>query len=226
MRYLSLLFIIIVSTACHAQDWDSTEDWSFTTEYEQCDICQDGLYLTSSLGLTIFLDNNGHGPGVSSVIETDRGYLASLALGYHWSDCWAIEVELSRQASDIEMAIINGVSFNAAGHHRVWSVMTNLIYDLNMDLNGFQPYVGMGIGVAHQLLRLKRTGTTDIDDSQNTFALQTLAGLSYPLSPCVDLCFEYRHFLTTDPHFYNQAGTSVQYELSTHSLVVNTRWYF
>ena len=220
-RLLTLLLLTFF-LSLSAQEWDTYDEYNEEPEWG----CFENQYITGTIGFSFFAENDGRGPGLSSSVETETGYITALAWGYTLNACWAAELEVSRRAADIENASVNGIGFSASGHHRIWALMFNVMYDLGTDWGCVQPYVGAGIGIAHQLLRVQGTGTTDIDDSQNGFAFQTISGLAYPVSECLEVCLEHRYFLTSDPRFRNRAGTGVVHELATQSLALNARWYF
>jgi opacity protein-like surface antigen len=144
------------------------------------------------------------------------------------TNCSAIEFEVFREKGNLKNIIINGSgAAGAGGRLRVWGFMTNGIFHASQQIGCLHPFFGIGFGLAHFNIRTSGTGNVfDISDTQTAFAIQTISGLTYPMSDCTDVCLEYRYLFTGDPRFMTGAGAGIKAEFSSYSLNLALRYFF
>jgi opacity protein-like surface antigen len=75
-----------------------------------------------------------------------NGFAANAALGYRF-DPFRIEAEYSFMNNDVDIAGAGGLSSPAAGNVNLRAFMFNLYHDVQVDLFGWQPFLGAGIGI-------------------------------------------------------------------------------
>lgn len=170
-------------------------------------------------------DISGTGVGINRTIDTDKGWAVLPSIGYRYGNGLRTELELGYRQNDVDG--VSGSTFSS-GEINAKSVMLNLLYDVNM--NGrVSPYFGGGVGYArveYDNVRPVGAVTANVDDEDNVFAYQGIAGISYWVSDAVELAAEYRYFATQDPDMRTSAGVSVEGEYDSHAALVGLRWNF
>jgi opacity protein-like surface antigen len=84
------------------------------------------------------------------------------------------------------LPVLGSNDFDLGGKVKVRSIMANALLDFG-DEGGLAFYAGAGLGRA----RVRFFG-----DSDNTFAMQGVAGVRYAVSPTIDIGLKYRYFRT------------------------------
>lgn len=99
--------------------------------------------------------------------------------------------------------------------------MVNGFYDFQTG-TAFTPYVGLGAGYARVSSNgISATGLgATLDDDDNKFAYQAIAGIAYQITPEVALTADYRYFATQDPKFRASTGTTIETEYKTHNVTL------
>jgi OmpA-OmpF porin, OOP family len=131
-------------------------------------------------------------------IEFDQGWavLATTGYGFHNSN-WRIEGEFGYRNNDIDT--VGGVVGRTGGELSSMTLMANVLYDIPVT-ERLTFSLGAGAGVEHSTFD---DGLIDQDEDYN-FAYQGIAGLSYAVSPRLDLTMNYR-YLRTDEADYQGA---------------------
>jgi opacity protein-like surface antigen len=91
-----------------------------------------------------------------------------------------------------------------------YSPMGNLVYESGMQMGGFKPYFGGGLGIA--FLTGELVGFANIDDT--VFAYQGFIGVNRQLSSEAKLFAEYRYFATSEFDIDGLVSTSDEYQAS------------
>lgn len=140
--------------------------------------------------------------------DASVGYYVGGNIGYRFWSLLRLEEELSYQRSDIHSFEKSGIKLHhARGHVNVWSLMTNMLFELNCPFI-ITPYFGGGIGVAHvnghwsghwnKVMRhLSSEGCHHHAKQklrENGFAWQLIAGLKYFICLGLETSLEYRYF--------------------------------
>lgn len=131
-----------------------------------------------------------------ATIGYDTGWAALATMGYAFENSgWRVEGEFGYRHNDIDS--IAGLP--AAGELTSMTLMANVLYDFKL-MDRLTLSVGAGAGAQHSTFD---DGVIDQDEDYN-FAYQGIAGLSYAVSPRLDLTLNYR-YLRTDESSYHGA---------------------
>jgi OOP family OmpA-OmpF porin len=191
-----------------------------------------GWYLGARGGVT-WLDDQSFAispsaGGGSFGVDYERGWGLSGNVGYQFGGPFRLELEVAYRTNDVD-----GVTTSAGtrlpgstGGMNSLAAMVNGLFDFEMGW-GLTPYVGLGLGYARVTADgISATGLGgSVDDDDNKFAYQAIAGLSYWFSPAVALTADYRYFATQDPKF-GVSGGSVETEYKTHNVMVGLTFRF
>ena len=138
------------------------------------------------------------------------GFNVSGAFGRYIDDIKVIRLEGEVLYFQSDVSNISGTA--ASGDLSNASLMFNAFYDFNTDSN-WTPFIGGGIGYAHVTYdNLSVGGATRIDDSDDAFAWQFRAGVSYQLSPSLSINGSYRLYGTDNLIFKDPTNASVTSE--------------
>ncbi len=170
-------------------------------------------------------DISGTGVGINRNVDTDTGWAVMPSIGYRYGNGIRTEFELGYRSNDID-----SVSGSAAGTGEInaKSAMLNLLYDVDTG-SRVMPYIGGGIGYAqvdYDGVGPVGVGVNRVNDDDNVFAYQGIAGLSYWVNETVEVAAEYRYFATQDPDFRTSAGVAVEGEYDSHAALIGLRWNF
>jgi opacity protein-like surface antigen len=171
------------------------------------------------------LDINGR--TVSSQWKSGWGALA--AIGSRWPHGFRTELELSQRVSKV-------VDFNHtspwSGTQWDFSLFVNALYDFHFSAQALQrivPYLGGGVGGAHILwgnnYRSPR-GPTIYDAESTKPGWQGIVGVSYALTPKIDVAADYR---VKGSGAYTFPGSTTgtvidHFEYLTHSIFLSIRY--
>ncbi|HAK62031.1 MAG: outer membrane beta-barrel protein [Pseudomonadota bacterium] len=168
-------------------------------------------------------DISGTGVGINRSVDTDTGWAVLPSIGYRYGNGVRTELELGYRTNDVDS--LSG-AVGGSGELTAKSVMLNLLYDFNIG-GRVSPYIGAGAGYAQvDYDSVAPVGAGRIDDEENVFAYQGIAGLSYWLNNSVELAAEYRYFATQDPDFRTSAGVPVEGEYNSHAALIGFRINF
>ena len=103
------------------------------------------------------------------------------------------------------------------------SVMLNAYYDIDTGTK-ITPYVGAGIGMSHLKSSLK-TNSGEVHESENNFAWQVGAGVSYALTDKVALDAGYRYSDDGDVEI-KSSDFSMKNEAKSHNFLLGLRYEF
>ena len=146
----------------------------------------------------------------TGTVNLDPGFNVSGAFGRYIDDIKVIRLEGEVLYFQSDVSDISGTA--ASGDLSNASLMFNAFYDFNTDSN-WTPFIGGGIGYARvEFDNLSAGGATLIDDSDDTFAWQFRAGVSYQLSPSISINGSYRLYGTDNLTFKDPTGASVNSE--------------
>jgi outer membrane autotransporter protein len=200
-----------------------------------------GLYTSIFGGLNWTKDFKGHTSfaTISSFstshfnvnAPTETGFVVGVAIGYDLSDVVTkglrVELEGSYRHNNVNKGSITlagttlssgGTSTSATGADAVtWAVMANVWYDF--DLGKFKPYVGGGVGWAHNKLVPEVTPIPTAEHED--FAWQLGAGINYQFTPGASIGLGYRYLDSGQQgSFKSFFGTTVDVGDVTHQDVL------
>lgn len=160
-----------------------------------------GGYASVKGGVNSIQDN--HGVGI------DTGYSVDAALGYRYAPQIRFEGEVGFQSAD-------GNGRNEIG---TLTMMANGYYDFN-NLGSWStvltPYVGLGLGAAHQELSVNGGGNSSWE-----LAYSATAGASYNVTSQVALTAEYKYLGTTEIDTVPN-----RFEYNSHNFLAGLRYSF
>jgi len=171
----------------------------------------DKWYVSGAVGITNtsdadFTDGTGD-------VSFDNDINFSGAVGMRVNDNIRTELELSYRKADMDSVTINGVgAASLGGDLKTTSLLANAYYDFTLE-NKFSPYVSAGIGMAHHnasLNSIAGIGFQEINDSDNVFAYQLGAGVSYDIADKTALFAGYRYFASSDAFDAEYAAQEVR----------------
>ncbi|MCB1539177.1 MAG: porin family protein [Rhodospirillales bacterium] len=134
------------------------------------------------------------------------------------------EGEASYHAMKLKNVLANT---NPSGDLKAIALMGNAYYDFNTG-TGFKPYVGAGVGQGFVKFP-KGQGLGNSDSTQNVFAYQAMAGVSYtPESmPQTDWSLGYKYMGFEKPSFSDGAGGHVKLgSLHENAIEAGMRYHF
>lgn len=171
-----------------------------------------GAYISASLGYVVPEDM---GLSAGGTIGRDNGYRFSGAVGYDFRIA-RIEGEFGWQQTDAlnkDITVITG--------------MLNAYYDFRTG-TAFTPFLGAGFGIANvdfNTLDIPPLGR--VDQSESTWAWQTMGGISYALDYRSEIHAMYRYSDIGDVDMRSASGASFTVdEAPTHSFEIGTRVRF
>lgn len=181
------------------------------------------------------LDDN---PVVNN-FDSDQGFGYGASIGYRPAIGNAVarnfrmEVEWNRQTADLDKVDSSFGSFSGNGKTIASAVMANFFYDFVMtdqyrQTKPFYPYIGGGLGWSTIKLDGADSSLGNINDSDNVFAYQFLAGLAYlpQFMPFTEWSLGYRYFDTMDPEFSYVGGGKFSADYNSHNLELGVHFLF
>lgn len=157
--------------------------------------------------------------------KAKNGYMAGAAIGFNCDDVVRVEAELAYRNHGVRDIKANGASLNDVKvdgkpvtnrmKNETFTVMANVYHDFDLDCL-VTPYIGGGIGYAHNRFTPVSTRNVDVTAKKNELAYQGIAGVSYrlpELSSKASVGIEYRYFAT-------------KHHIKDHSVAVNLKRYF
>jgi len=189
-------------------------------------------YFSVGGGYTI-QDNSKLSNSVNMKALFDDGAAIRAALGHDFGKI-RLEGEIAyrdNNASTLRVTNAGGlpgvVSGPASGDVKAISYMVNALWDLDFG-SKVTPYIGVGAGMAHiKLDSYSAGGPVTGYASDNTFAMQGIAGLAYSLSRKVDLTVDYRYmFAADDARLRDSLGRTIHADYGNHAVMVGLTFRF
>lgn len=170
-----------------------------------------GWYIASHAGANFGDDFSG--------ISFDTGYNLSGAVGYNWGEIGFASLRTEAEVGFLksEASPVGPFTGSVAGLYG----FLNAYADFN-DIFGFTPFIGAGVGYADVNGEMQFAGFPIVDASDQTFAWNATAGLSYALSNCVSLDVAYRYVAIPDVTFNTVFGT-VSDDVNIHQVNAGVR---
>ncbi len=172
----------------------------------------------------------------------DAGVVAVGSLGYGFGNGVRVELEGNyRYNRPSSFHNIGQIAASVGGREQKYGPMANVLFDLDVGSPYVFPYVGAGAGYSYVARRLRVASTDGTINSQggtdNSFAYQAIAGLSFPIPPVVGLSLtaEYRYYALAGErqfgrNFPEPNGTSSSQVRTAgdanHSLLLGLRYAF
>lgn len=183
-----------------------------TTSLANAAIPINGWYYGLFGGYTYIPDN------INTASRSNAGYNDGYDGGGNFgfkSNSMRYEGELTYLNAGLNKFNLNGTpQTGVTGHSNAFLAMANIYYDFNGTGQTFQPYLGVGIGYAWVHASLSSTGpfgSSDYSGSNNVFAYQGAAGLTYNFAENYAVGVGYRYIGTKHA---NNLGKSFQANLA------------
>lgn len=177
-------------------------------------------------------------PVVNSFSQ-DTGMAYGASLGYRpattnpITNKFRFELEWHQQGADVDKVDSIAGSFNGDGETSVNAGMFNIYYDFVMaDANGqskaLAPYIGGGFGLAQVKLDGTSAFAANVNDTDDVFAWQLMAGVSYApaMLPFTEWTLGYRYFDTQDPSYSYLGISKFSADVASHNLEVGVHFLF
>lgn len=169
-----------------------------------------GLYVGAQLGFTA---GGGETDNSGIDLEFDTGLFVNGFVGKDFGSV-RLEGEVAYRQNDMD----NLGGLPVLGEMSSTAFMANVYYDFGAG-TGITPYLGIGAGLADI------TFESAVNDSDTTFAMQLMFGLSFPVSETVSIITELRGFAAF-PEFQDSFGVPFEQEYSIGSLAAGVRATF
>ena len=184
----------------------------------------------------------------------DPGYGGVVAVGYGFGNGVRVELEGNYRQNDVQAYKGATAAFRPSGREEKYGAMVNALYDFSfsdiglsmLGLDGVNPYVGVGVGYAHTRWAgvnipfgaAPGYSSLNVNDGQDTYAAQAIAGFAVPLyslMPGLSLTAEYRFYVTPADRKYSSqliapsvpSASSVKIaDDFNHSVVLGVRYAF
>jgi len=190
------------------------------------------IYVSLGIGFSIPQTQTDQ---VSETAEFNNGLVTKGSLGYTFTGSSPVvlrsELEISyrRYEGDRLGDTPSGPYHGADGNLTYLTGMVNGLLDFKTGTK-VTPFVGIGIGwsrVAYNSVKAKDGTSATVDDTDNVFAYQGMAGLAYDITESWKIDLEYRYFHTQDTTLKNDSGVGVNFDCnSNHSVIVGVRYLF
>jgi outer membrane protein W len=172
---------------------------------------ESALYGKLTLGLNFLGDQSFKQSGIATAgsdgtSEHDSGWLAGGALGYRWTDNWAIELAWDYRTNDVSRTkFTDGSSFNK-GDYASNIFLLNTFY--RWTKSSWRPYAGAGLGWVQEIdIDLQNSGSAGTSyESANEVALQFVAGFERPIAQSWDLTLEARYMTVSGINLKQESG--------------------
>lgn len=201
----------------------------------------DGLYIGLMGGYNIVQDADlKFSPSVPGTNEAtfDGGWAVIGRIGWGFGQVapgigLRVELEGNYRNNDVDRITVGGTRLaSPGGRQETYGAMVNALVDFDLGLGFLYPYLGAGAGWAWTNWNGVKTGaTTLVDDDDNNFAFQGIAGLSVPIAgvPGLAINAEYRFFGTLENRFSVTpagGGGSVKADNYNHTFLIGLRYAF
>lgn len=189
----------------------------------------DKLYLDGGVGVSIQqgTDIQFAMGGNSGQVQFDPGIRGEIAVGYNINKHFAAEIESGLMWNSVDS--IAGNSGSSLGYRAEIYEIPTLVNFIYRPLHGkFQPYVGIGAGVAATIFDSSNIPlySPSFSDTDWTFAYQGEIGFKYAICSSTDLGIAYKFTGTTD-HNWSDSGYSLKTDgTMAHTFMVTLTWKF
>lgn len=199
------------------------------------------FYIGAGAGYNLPQDVNVKTPFATNPrtsLSTEGGLVALGSFGYGFGNGVRLELEGNFRNTGVS-SIGSSTSGPAGGSLQTYGVMANALFDMDVGSPWIYPYIGGGLGYAWTnakgLTVSTLTGSARSDETQGSFAVQAIAGLSFPMPgvPGLSLTSEYRFFATLANESFNgtasPSGASSTITLQrqyNHSFMLGVRYAF
>jgi outer membrane autotransporter protein len=156
------------------------------------------FYVSGSAGYSQERDVDFSATGLSGKFEFDPGPAFNVAAGYKLPIGLRLEGELGYLRSSFDKASANGIDVPISGDIDAFTATANAFYDINTG-TAFTPYIGGGVGIAHQSASGVTVAGTPVSVGDATdFAWLLEGGVSYAFTKSLSVVPSYRFMQIQD----------------------------
>lgn len=191
-----------------------------------------GYYIGVQGGGAFLPESESSDPEGNFNFSYDAGFNGAVAFGYDLGDAHPkigrgrVEVEVSTASNDLKEAEFVEGAAGADGSVSRKGIMLNTIGEYTAG-SGRIVYVLLGIGWAEVSLdNVVILQTPFVDDSSSELAYQVGLGIGRKITEHFAADIGYRFYGTTDPEFTTREGTTLDYEYTSHLVLLSFRFYF
>ena len=208
-----------------------------------------GLYIGAGSGGNFMQDERNKSIRIGNAtvptgsrVSFQTGIVGVGSLGYGFGNGLRVELEGNyRYNRPDSFRSIGPGTRSVGGREQKYGPMANVLFDLDVGSPYVFPYVGAGAGYSYVARRLRVATADGTIESQggtdNSFAYQAIAGLSFPIPPVIGLSLtaEYRYYALAGERQFGRTltgpgGTSSSQIRTTdndnHSLLLGLRYAF
>ena len=156
------------------------------------------FYISAGMGVDLPNDLDGTtAAGATYTIEFDPGLVAQGAIGAYLGENFRIESEAAYRMADYDQATSGGDSTSPNGDLKLATGIVNLYYEL--DLGSFNPFLGVGAGVAQiNTTSVNTADLTIVERDATEVAYQAIVGITYEISRDWSVDLDGRYLGTSD----------------------------
>jgi opacity protein-like surface antigen len=195
----------------------------FFTSIPAATAAEAGPYYVGIFGGWVMPDDlKVEGPGGSADVSLKDSWALGIKGGYiiptvKWL---AVELEYSYLAKqDIDVS-------RASGDYSANNLMANFL--VRYPEGRIHPYAGVGVGWSWGAFKgsgtATRIGTGSVDESDNAFAWQILAGVNFDITPNWSADLAYRYF--TSKYTINSGGDDFDVTSKNHMILIGVNYRF
>ncbi len=182
--------------------------------------CVDRVYVSGFGGVNFLQNFHRH----DTKINTNTGFVVGAAVGYRFDNMIRVEAELAYRHNEISKFSVKDSRADlkakrvSGKRNSTCSIMANAYYDfanINCDVCDytFTPYLGVGIGYAHNRASGSPARNFETSVIDNGVAYQAMVGVTHMVSAKTLLGLEYKYFVA-------------KHDIKDHSVTVNVKRYF
>ncbi|HEB28065.1 MAG TPA: porin family protein [Porticoccus sp.] len=154
-------------------------------------------------------------------LDSDTGNYGSISFGKYFREV-RVELEYSYTDADIDS---NNAS-NDKGEVETKALFINGFHDFETN-NKFKPYLGAGIGWMNVDVEYKQSGIELIDDDDNIFAFQAIAGVGYDITDSLNIFAQARYRNGEDSEVKsNLLPTKIDIEIESYIYDIGIKYSF
>jgi len=154
-------------------------------------------------------------------LDSDTGNYGSISFGKYFREV-RVELEYSYTDADIDS---NNAS-NDKGEVETKALFINGFHDFETN-NKFKPYLGAGIGWMNVDVEYKQSGIELIDDDDNIFTFQVIAGVGYDITDSLNIFAQARYRNGEDSEVKsNLLSTKIDIEIESYIYDIDIKYSF
>ena len=186
----------------------------------------DSRYVSLFGGLVLPVDTHANYNDYDYLVSFKNGFTLGAAVGQNLTETLRGEIEVSMQSYDVDDVDEEGSSSTGAGGNiDSYFLMANMWRD--MEIGGFKPYVGGGVGMGLMDIQIDYSTGSGVDSTNLALAAQVGSGVRFDVSDnlTVDVGYRFKavNAVVTEGNDGDQHNTSSYF---THAAQIGVSWKF